>query len=103
MFIARWQIDARFGHKQTVIEMMKRWLRDIGRKAGTDLMNVQLLTGSIGPREATVEVHHTVDNLSQLEAFFAAIGQDEEYQQWGRDLEAFVVSGSSKWSIYRVV
>ena len=25
MMIARWQIEARFGHKQTVIDMLKRW------------------------------------------------------------------------------
>jgi len=39
MLIARWQIDARFGHKQTVIDLMQRWLRDVGSKAGTDMMS----------------------------------------------------------------
>ena len=50
MFVARWQIDARFGHKQEVIELGKRWLREIGSKAGTDKMDIKILTGSIGAR-----------------------------------------------------
>ena len=55
MFVARWQIDARFGHKQAVIDLMRHWLKEIGTKAGTDKMDVKLLTGSVGAREATIE------------------------------------------------
>ena len=50
MFVARWQIDARFGHKQDVIDIARRWLSEIGSKAGTDKMDVKILTGSIGAR-----------------------------------------------------
>lgn len=81
MLIARWQIDARYGHKQMVIDLMHRWLHDIGSKAGTDKMDVKLLTGSVGAREATVEVNHTVENLAQLERFFEAIGKIDAHRQ----------------------
>ncbi|QCI66048.1 hypothetical protein [Phreatobacter stygius] len=103
MLIARWQIDAKFGQKQTVIDMLHRWERDIGSTAGIDKMDIKILTGSIGAREATVEVNHTVENLAQLETFFEAIGKNDAHKQWGKDLEPHVVSGSSRWNIYRVV
>ena len=48
MFIARWQIDARFGQKQSVIDLMRRWEREIGKAAGTDEMDLKILTGSSG-------------------------------------------------------
>jgi len=103
MLIARWQIDAKFGQKQTVIEMFRSWEREIGSKSGTDKMDFKILTGSIGAREATVEVNHTVENLAQLEKFFETIGKNEAHKKWSKDLEPYVVSGSSSWSIYRVV
>ena len=103
MFVARWQIDARFGHKQAVIDLMQRWLRDIGSKAGTDKMDVKILTGSVGAREATIEVNHTIQSLAELERFFETIGKNDSHKQWGKDLEPHVVSGSAAWSIYRVV
>ena len=103
MLIARWQIDARFGHKQSVIDLMRRWERDIGSKAGTAKMDFKLLTGSVGAREATVEVNHTVESLAQLEGFFEALGKIDAHKQWGKDLEPYVVSGSSLWTIYRVL
>lgn len=103
MFVARWQIDARFGHKQNVIDLAQRWLRDVGSKAGTDKMDVKILTGSIGAREATVEIDHTVASLADLERFFETIGKNAAHKQWSKELEPYVVSGSPLWTIYRVV
>jgi len=47
MLIARWQIDARFGQKQTVIDSITQWTRDIAPKVG--LLTGRMLSGSIGP------------------------------------------------------
>jgi hypothetical protein len=103
MFVARWQIDARFGHKQDVIDLTRGWLKEIGAKAGTDKMDVKILTGSIGAREATVEVNHTVESLAELERFFETISKIDAHKQWGQKLEPHVVSGSAVWTIYRVL
>jgi len=103
MLVARWQIDARFGHKQTVIDMLKTWLREVGSTAGTDKMDVKVLTGSVGALESRVEVHHSVESLSQLEQFFAAIGKNSAHKQWGKDLEPYVVSGTPRWEVFRLV
>ena len=103
MFVARWQIDARFGHKQTVVDLLRKWEREIGTKAGTDKMDFKILTGSIGAREATVEINHTVASLADLERFFETIGKNPAHKQWGKELEPHVVSGSAVWTIYRVV
>ena len=103
MLVARWQIDARFGHKQAVVDMLQTWLRDIGSKAGTDKMDVKVLTGSVGALESRVEVHHSIESLAQLEQFFAAIGKNNAHKQWGKDLEPYVVSGTPRWEIFRVV
>jgi len=68
MFSARWQIDAKFGHKQTVLELLKKWEREIGSQVGIADLKFQIMTGSIGAREATIESHHQVESLAQLVA-----------------------------------
>ena len=103
MFVARWQIDVRFGHKQTVIDLLRKWEREVGMKAGTGKMAFRILTGSIGAREATVEANHGVESMAQLEQFFTAISNNDAHRQWGRDLEPHVVSGSAVWNIYRAL
>lgn len=103
MFIARWQIDARFGHKQDVIELMREWERDIGSKAGLDLSKSTVSTGSIGTLEATFENNIQVESLAELEAMFTAIGKVPEHAAWSKKMEPHVVSGTSRWSILRVI
>jgi hypothetical protein len=103
MFSARWQIDAKFGHKQTVLDLMRKWERDIGSQVGIEDLNFRIMTGSIGAREATIETHHEVENLAKLEEFFARIGKIDAHAKWGKEMEPYVVSGTSLWNIFRIV
>ena len=103
MFSARWQIDAKFGHKQTVLDLMRQWERDIGSQVGLANFKFQIMTGSIGAHEATVESHMQVETLAQLEEFFAKIGKIDAHAKWGKEMEPYVVSGTSFWQIFRIV
>jgi hypothetical protein len=98
MMHARWQIDARFGHKQDVIERLPR---DAAPQAG--LNTSHLLTGSIGALEATVEHSWHVDSLADLEQAWTKLAALGAHQQWGKDLEPFVVSGTARWSVWRLL
>jgi len=103
MLIARWQIDARFGQKQTVVESLRSWARDIAPQIGWPAERGRLLTGSIGAREATVVHEWTVPDLADLERAWAALGKLEAHAAWGKSLEPHVVSGSSRWEVLRVL
>lgn len=103
MLIARWQIDARLGHKQTVIDMLQSWSREIAPQAGLATEKGHMLTGSVGALEATVEHNWEVADLAELERVWAKLATIEAHRQWGKDLEPHVVSGTAKWNIYRVL
>jgi hypothetical protein len=103
MFIARWRIDARFGHKQEAMALLKQWMDEVGAEIGFTRKNGRLVTGSIGALEATIESEVQVESLAALEASFAKLAKNEAHQQWGRKLEPHVVSGVSNWQIFRVI
>lgn len=103
MLIARWHVEARFGHKQAVIDLMRNWEDTIGRRAGIAKGAARLLTGSIGAREAVVQSEFTLADLAELDRIFSAIGKDPEHAAWGKTLEPLVVSGSTYWEIYRLL
>jgi hypothetical protein len=100
MLIARWQIDARFGHKHIVLEKLREWARDIAPQIG--FTSSRLLSGSIGAQEATVEHNWEVADLAELDRAWAKLATIDAHARWGKDLEAYVVSGSSRWTIWRV-
>lgn len=103
MLIARWQIDARFGQKQKVIDLLTNWARTIAPQIGWTADKGRMLTGSIGAREATVVHEWAVRDLAELEKSWTALGTIDAHKTWGTQMEAHVVSGSARWEIYRVL
>jgi hypothetical protein len=103
MMVARWNIDAKFGYKQNVIDLMQRWLREIGPQVGFTADRARLLTGSIGALEATIQTEHLVKDLTELNQAWEKLAAIPEHKQWGKDLEPYVVSGTNRWEIYRVL
>ena len=101
MLIARWQIDARFGQKQTVIESISKWTKEIAPQVG--LLKGRMLSGSIGALEATVEHNWEVGSLAELEAAWSKLAKLEAHKQWSKALEPDDVSGTARWSIFRVI
>lgn len=101
--IARWHIDARFGHKQAVLDAVKRWNRDIGAQIGWSADKVRVTTGSVGALESTVEVEVQIENLTELDQAWNKLGTIAAHQQWSKDLEPNVVSATPRWEIYRIV
>ena len=103
MMVARWSISAKFGDKQAVVDMMQRWLREIGPKVGLKPDRTRLLTGSVGALEATVQSEHVVEDLAELNRTWDQLAALPEHQKWGKELEPHVVSGTSRWEIYRLL
>jgi hypothetical protein len=99
MMVARWSIDAKFGYSRT-------WKRC---SAGCDIAPKSVspertrLTGSIGALEATVQSEHVIEDLAELNRAWDKLATIPAHQQWGKDLEPHVVSGTSRWEIYRLL
>lgn len=103
MFIARFNIEARFGHKQNVIELMKQWDKEIGSQIGWKDDKIRTLTGSIGAKESLVQQELTLDSVAELERGFQKLANVKGHAEWGQELEKHVVSGSNVWEILRVI
>ena len=103
MMVARWSIDAKFGYKQAVVESMKRWLQEIGPQAGVDAKKTRLLTGSIGALEATIVTEHEIEDLGELNRVWDKLATLPAHQKWSKELEPNVVSGTSRWEVYRLL
>jgi hypothetical protein len=103
MLIARWQIDTRFGYKQNATDLLRRWSTEIAPQIGWTADKGRMLSGSIGAREATIVHEWSVTDLADLEKAWAALGKIDAHKAWGKEMEPHVVSGSSRWEVYRVL
>ena len=103
MMIARWQIEARFGHKHTVIDMLKRWNEEIGSQVGWTSDKVRLLTGAVGALESTIQSDVEIEDLADLGSAWKKLATIEAHKQWSKDIEPYIVSGTPHWQIFRVL
>ena len=103
MIVARWNIEARFGHKQIAIDLIKKWNKDIGAQIGWTEDKVRVLTGSVGALESTIQVEILLKDFSELNASWEKLLNIKANKQWGKKLEPSIVSGTSRWEVFRVV
>ncbi|MFQ5936322.1 MAG: hypothetical protein ACE5LB_07945, partial [Acidiferrobacterales bacterium] len=103
MMIARWRIEARFGHKQAAIDSLKQWNREIGAQVGWTEDKLRIVTGAVGALESTIEQEVLIEDLAELNDAWAKLGTIEAHKQWSKDLEPYVVSGTPHWQVLRVV
>lgn len=103
MLLARWSVDARFGHRQEVTGLMQGWLETIGGPAGLNKGTARILVGAIGVGESTIQGEFLVEDLTELEAVWKKMAANPAHQDWGQRLEPLIVSGSNRWEILHVL
>jgi hypothetical protein len=103
MMIARWHIEAKFGHKSEVIASLKKWNETFGTQIGWTADKVRMLTGSVGAPESLVTSEIQIKDLAELNSAWEKLGTLDGHAEWSRDLEPHVVSGSTRWEIHRVL
>lgn len=102
MMIAFWHIQAKFGYKSAVIDLLKEWMVEIGPQTGMDITGWRILTGHIGSSESEIISEMTIANMGELDAMFAKLASIKMHADWGRKMSENVVSGSNRWEIFRV-
>lgn len=103
MMVARWHIDARFGHKPEVIDSLKNWADQIGSQIGWTRDKVRILTGAVGAKESEIISEITLSGLTELDESWQKLGNIEAHKAWSKELEPHIVSGTQYWEIMRVV
>ncbi len=101
--IARWQFTAKFGRKQEAIDLMKEWNQEIGAQTNIDVSKGRIVTGSVGASEGLVENEMEINGLKDLDDFFSKIASIKMHGEWGSKMGEVIVSGSTRWEIFRVV
>ena len=82
---------------------MRKWAREIGPQIGWGEGRIRLATGSIGTPESTIETEVQVKDLAELNAAWDRLAAFPAHATWGRELEPFVVSGSARWEVLRLL
>ena len=102
MFIACWMYDVHYGAKADALEVLKEF-ESRKRECGWRARRARILSGSIGVAEARIVVENEFDSLDDLERSWDALHRHDAFKRCVEKLQRFVVSGSPRCEIYRLV
>ena len=103
MYVARWHLTARFGHKDDCLKLLQRWEIDVAHRIGWRPGSLRFVAGGVGVGDTDIEMEVKIDSLDDLESALkdmAAVPYQAEYQ---KRLSELIVSGSSRWTVHRIV
>ena len=103
MYVARWHLTARFGHKDETMKLLQQWEIDVANRIGWRPSSLRFVTGSIGAGDTEIEMEVKIDSLTDLEAAWADMGRSQYQAEYQKKLRDLIVDGSSRWTIHRVV
>ena len=103
MMVARWSIDAKFGHKPEAIASLTHWFKEFGAQLGWVSGNYRILNGCIGALESTIISEININSLTELDQAWQKLAEIDGHKQWSKNLEQHIVSGTQKWEIFRVI
>lgn len=101
MFVARWQVKAKFGHQSDVLKLLREWDDAVGKQVGMPAKH-RYLTGHVGNAEALIVSEVELGSLGELDEMFAKLAKVDIHADWGRKMSEYVVSGSSSWEVLRL-
>ncbi len=102
MILARWDIDARFGHRDAALALLREWWREIAPQVGWTPDQVRVSSGSLGVAESRLEVEVRLADLAELNDAWTRLANARGQEEWARALSEHIVSGTPRWRIYRL-
>lgn len=103
MYIARWHFTAREGQTDACLALLRKWAIDVGERIGWKLGSIRISQGAIGASQGHFELEVQLDALSDLESAWNDMKGVPYHQQYQKDLEPLLVSGSMRWTVARLV
>lgn len=101
MFVARWQLTAKFGKVEDTISILRRWEIDVGERVGWKPSTVRIFAGFIGTNDTDVEFETHAENLNDLEAALNDMQRNPHHREYLKQLEQTVTS--SRWVVQREI
>jgi len=102
MFVCQWSFDIPFGKQREAIEAVKAWGLEKMRSSTFRKSTNRLLVGHVGASASHVVDEYFFESIEDFEQALADMGQPQ-FQKHAEALAPYVVPGTQRWTIYRVV
>jgi hypothetical protein len=102
MLACQWHFDIPFGTQKEALEILKQYGEAIEKSGAMKPVSERISVGHIGPSPSHVVVESVVESLSDWEKMMQEVGTGK-FQEHATKIAKYIVPGSQRWEIYRIV
>jgi len=103
MFVCQWHLDTPFGTQGPALAVMQAWGRE--KFASSEFRrarSARVLVGHVGSSPSHIVDEYVFDSLADFEAALGGMSQPQ-FKPHAAALAPFIVPGSQRWEVFRVV
>lgn len=101
-FICQWSLEIVFGKQKPAVEIMKKWAEEKFRSSNFKVSKSRMMNGYIGKSASLIIDEYEFDSLGDFEKALSDMSQPQ-FKQFSDALALYVVPGSQKWTIYKLI
>ena len=102
MYVARWNLTAKFGKTDETVALLRRWEADVGQRIGWRPGSVRIVSGFLGAALSSVELEVRCEGLDEFEAAWRDMQKNPMHKEYVRMLGSVVDAGAEGWTIHIV-
>jgi hypothetical protein len=103
MIVCQWHLDVPYGRQGEALAVMRAWgAEKFASSEFRRARSARLLCGMLGPSASHIVDEYEFESLADFEAALAGMSAPQ-FRRHSDALARFVVPGSQRWLVYRVI
>lgn len=103
MIVCQWHLDVPYGRQGEALAVIRAWgAEKFASSEFRRARGARLLCGMLGPSASHIVDEYEFDSLADFEAALAGMSAPQ-FRRHSDALAPFVVAGSQRWVVYRVL
>ncbi|MBK6504291.1 MAG: hypothetical protein IPG02_01100 [Ignavibacteria bacterium] len=101
-FVCIWSLEIVFGKQREAMKILKAWGEEKFRSSNFKVSKNRMMNGYVGESPSLILDEYLFDSLEDFEKALSDMSQPQ-FSKFAEDLAQYVVPGSQKWKIYKVI
>ena len=101
-FACQWSLEIIYGRQTEALSILKKWGEEKFRSSNFKVSQNRMMNGYAGASPSLIIDEYIFDSMDDFEKALNDMSQPQ-FRQYSEALAPFVVPGSQKWTIYKLI
>ena len=101
-FVCQWSLEIIYGKQSEALSIMKKWGEEKFKSSNFKVSESRMMNGFIGASASFIIDEYIFGSMDDFEKAISDMSQPQ-FRQYSDALSPYIVPGSQKWTIYKML